>query len=238
MNRETQGMVLIVVATIVGQLTIQGGYQSYVKSGLFWPLMLSVVCIALVGLASWSRRAARSEPTDDDHEHHGGRLVGLLMLAPVVVLVLVAPAPLGSFAVDDASANQVAEPVSYEMPGLPEPTEGAVTMSIGELLTRAYWGQPEDTSGVPLRLTGFVMTDGPTTERFRLTRFAVACCAADGTARQVVVTGVEDLPETEQWVEVIAEWNGDLREGEYSRLPVLQLLSMTPIEPPEQPYEY
>lgn len=282
MTREAEAMVLLVIATIVGRLTFEGGYQSYVKSGLFWPLVLSVVVLAAVGVLTWwgdrrladgagvhgidgahhpdvhgadhpgqdqapalavhvhdgSGTAAHGHDGHDAHGHeghgHSGR-VGLLLLVPVAVLALIAPAPLGAFAADRGVANQVSEPV-LALPELPAPVNGATDLSLGQLLLRAYWEDGEGIVDVPVRLQGFVVpVEGGAPGEFLLTRFAVACCAADGQVRQVLVAGVPAVPATDQWVEVVATWGGELRDD---RFPVLDVQSLAPIPEPAQPYEY
>lgn len=101
MNRDLQATTLIVVGLIIGRLTVEGGYQSFVKSGLFWPLLLSsVALVGIGGVSLWQawrhdRQGSGPAPSHDvlqdhvhglegyvGHGHHGAPRVGLLVLAP------------------------------------------------------------------------------------------------------------------------------------------------------------
>lgn len=258
MTRDAEAMLLFVMATLVGRLTIQGGYQNYVKTGLFWPLVLSAAVLAAVGAVTWfgGRKVARGavhgveavavgghdhgHDGHDGHSHdghgHDGR-IGLLLLAPVMALALVAPAPLGAFAAERGTANQISDNPTIELEALPEPVDGAVNITIGELLRRSFWGEPEDTAGVPLRMIGFAMPlpEGDSNQAFLLTRFAVGCCAADGLVRQARIEGVGQNVEREQWFEVVGTWTGEMRDEFY---PVIEVDTFRPIDEPAQPYEY
>lgn len=248
MTRDTQGMVLLVLGLVVGRLTIEGGYQSYVKSGLFWPLAVSAAVLVAVGAWSlMSRRAGRGgAPTDTapdahdldgTHTHHRER-IGWLLLAPIAVLLLVAPAPLGAFAAQRDTANRTPAPVEEAaFTPLPEARDGAVDLTLQETLVRTLYDDPVNIEGVPLRLTGFVVPhDDP--GRFRFTRFVVGCCAADGTPIQLLVDTDRPVPAPDTWLEVVVTWTGRVEDEGLSQLPVMELRSATEVEQPEQPYEY
>lgn len=258
MNRETQGTVLLVLGLVVGRLAIGGGYQSYVKSGLFWPLVLSALVLAAVG--GWSMWISRHddrvpehghdhEPApvdgvvpdaydlDGHHDHHRER-VGWLLLAPIAVLLLVAPAPLGAFAAQRDTANRTSDTVPQAaFPPLPEPTDGAVDLTFQQTLVRTLYDEPSNIEGVPLRLTGFVVPDDAN-GRFRFTRFVVGCCAADGTPIQLLVETDQPVPPADTWIEAVVSWTGELVEDGPTRLPVMRLESVREVEQPTQPYEY
>ena len=253
MNRDAEATTLIVLAVVVGRLTLEGGHQAYVRTGLFWPLVLSSLVLVAVGLLTL-RRGGRDDGAgvhgvdadvhpgvvhaDVDGHGHGGR-VGFLLLVPVAVLALVAPAPLGAFAADRAPANQIGDPAGLALPELPEPVDGAVELPLGDVLVRTLFGDPSETTDVPLRLTGFVVPakDGPAGS-FLLTRFAVGCCAADAAPRQVLVVGAGEVPATEEWVTVVLTWDGEVLEDGSTRLPVLSASLLEPVPAPDQPYEY
>lgn len=253
-TRETQATILLVLGLVVGRLTMQGGYQSYVKSGLFWPLLLSaVVLVAVGGWSMWASHRdnrARAEHDEDRidvvpdahdlagvHAHHRER-VGWILLAPIAVLLLVAPAPLGAFAAQRDTANRTAstEPTASFSP-LPDARDGAVDLTFQQTLVRTYYDDPDAIMDVPLRLVGFVdQTDDPAT--FRLTRFVVGCCAADGTPIALLVETDQPVPDEDTWVEAVVTWTGGFVEDGPSRLPVMELQSLVEVEQPSQPYEY
>jgi uncharacterized repeat protein (TIGR03943 family) len=245
-SRELEAAILLVVGLVVGRLVIDGGYLWYVKPSLFWPLLLATGAIIAVGSVSlWRQwRGAPPEPehgAEIDHDAHGGHAtrVGLLLLAPVAVLVLMAPSPLGAFAADRASSNQLGEPSFDDIFGpLPDPVDGAVVLAISDVVLRASHDESRSLEGVPVRLTGFVVTDDHIVDGYRLTRFVVGCCAADGQPVQVLVTGVGEVPAEDTWVEVVARWDGTMADRAPSRLPVLQLERQRAIDDPPEPYEY
>lgn len=251
MNRATQGTVLLVLGIVVGRLVLQGGYQAYVKSGLFWPLLASAAVLIAVG--GWSMWASTHAPAgsgedadgavpdahdlDGTHGHHRER-VGWLLLTPVAVLLLVAPAPLGAFAAQRNTANRTPAAVQEaSFPALPAATNGAVDLTFQQTLVRTLYDEPANIEGVPLRLTGFVAPDVDD-DRFRFTRFVVGCCAADGTPIQLVVDSDRPIPSPDTWIEAVVTWTGEFVDEPPSRLPVMELESLTEVEPPERPYEY
>ncbi|HUG83900.1 MAG TPA: hypothetical protein VMM13_05010, partial [Euzebya sp.] len=95
--------------------------------------------------------------------------------------------------------------------------------------------------GQRVRLTGFVsreVTGGEGT--WLLTRFALNCCAADGTAINVEVIHDGPMPPVEQWVVVEGTWRH--REGhEIGTLsadpPLVVVESLQLVDQPVEPYE-
>lgn len=247
MTRETQGTVILIVGLVVARLTLEGGYQSYVKSGLYWPLLLSaVLLVAVGGWTMWQSRGSAAtvapEAEADAHGpagHDGHReRVGWLLLVPIAVLLLVAPSPLGAFAAERGSANRVTEVEGAGFDPLPEPREGAVDMTFQETVVRTFYADEDAIRGVPVRLTGFVVPDDAAPGQYRLTRFVVGCCAADGSPLQVLVTTSDPIPPADTWVEVVAAWDGSFVETGLSRLPVMEQHSLREVDEPDQPYEY
>lgn len=248
MTRETQATVLLVIGLVMARLTLEGGYQSYVKSGLFWPLLLSAVTLSAIGgWTLWQARgsspAVATHPEPDAHGHHAGddahrEHVGWLLLVPIAVLLLVAPAPLGAFAAERGSTNRVTAVEEAGFAPLPEPRDGAVNLTIQSTIVRTFYADESTIKGVPLRLIGFVVPDDTAPDQYRLTRFVVGCCAADGTPLQVLVKTSHPLLPADTWVEVVAAWDGSFAESGASRLPVMEEHSSRQIDEPDQPYEY
>lgn len=248
MNRETQATIVLVLGLVVGRLAIDGGYQSYVKSGLFWPLAVSAAI--LVGVGGWSMWTARTgdghdgaEVVPDAHDlagvhHHHRERVGWLLLAPIGVLLLVAPAPLGAFAAQRDTANRAANTVQEAaFPPLPAPRDGAIDLTFQQTLVRTLYDDPANIEDVPIRLTGFVVP-GEGQGQFRFTRFVVGCCAADGTPIQLLVRTDRPIPDADTWLQAVVTWTGEVVEDGQVRLPVMRLESAQEVEQPEQPYEY
>ena len=121
---------------------------------------------------------------------HGGHQhtarVGWLLLVPVLVVLLVQPTALGSYAVSSRSVVPGGGDDQY--PPLAAPVRGAVPMSMAEFVTRAVRDPGQSLTGVRVRLTGFV-APAEDADGYRLTRFVIFCCAADAEALQAVVHG-------------------------------------------------
>jgi uncharacterized repeat protein (TIGR03943 family) len=158
---------------------------------------------------------------------------------PVLVVLLVQPAALGSYAVSGRAA--VPGGGGGEYPALSAPVRGAVPMTMAEFVTRAVRDPGQSLVGVRVRLTGFVApaerADGG---GYRLTRFVVFCCAADAEALQAVVRGDLTPRARDQWVEVEGTWvaRPATVDDPTPPPPVLRADLVRPVAPPRPPYEY
>jgi uncharacterized repeat protein (TIGR03943 family) len=262
-NAETQGGLLILTGGVVARMATSGTYLLYVRDGMRpWLLASAVVLLILGALRVWSalRPAPSAEatkgPLDTDHQdgqyhgghtgdgHHGGAhapRVAWLLLLPVLAVVLIAPNPLGSFTAARQSATVSVAPPPDPFPPLMRVGDEPVALPVVEFVRRALYDDERSLDGVPVSLTGMVTPaakDG--SEDFRLARFMIACCAADGQAIQVAVHGVTGgVPPTDSWVEVVGRWRappaGVTPQG--NEVPPLDLVQMKTVPQPEHPYE-
>lgn len=256
MTRDVEAAVLVLVGVFMGRVVVEGRYLSYVKAGLFVPLVVAAVLLIVVGLLSARSRHPEETPSlsghphvgdvlaplasdDHGHGHHGPGRVGYLLLVPVAVLVLIAPSPLGAYAADLGSANRSVEDqaASFEWPDLPEAVGGASDVTLAAVLTRAI--SPGNTKLVdaPVRMVGFVVADDELDDGYRLTRFTLGCCAADAAPLSVRIVAVDQIPPDDTWLEVTAVYRGQIDGEGFERLPVLEFVSATEIAEPAQPYE-
>jgi uncharacterized repeat protein (TIGR03943 family) len=173
------------------------------------------------------------------HHHHRGR-VGWLLLVPVLVVMLVQPAALGSYAV----ASRSAVPGGGHEGGfepLAAPVRGAVPMSMAEFVTRAVRDPGQSLAGVRVRLVGFVAPSEGHEGGYRLTRFVIFCCAADAEALQAVVRGDATPRARDQWLEVEGTWQPRSPAAEDDPSPpppALHADLVRPVAPARPPYEY
>jgi uncharacterized repeat protein (TIGR03943 family) len=227
----TAGTLIALVGAVVLRLTLSGAYLRYVQDGMRpWLLMAGAALIAL-GAVTVVRafRALRTTPAGHDDDHDQPR-EGWLLLAPIAVLLLVAPPALGSFGVDRAAPVDVRAGAS-EFDPLP-PSAGPVRMSLLEYGQRAFDGDGRTLGDATVELTGFVARGGSASS-FRLARYQIACCAADAAAMIVRVVGVAGRPPSaDQWVVVTGHFHPARGET-----PELTASTVQQIPPPEDPYE-
>jgi uncharacterized repeat protein (TIGR03943 family) len=244
-EEQTRSMLLLALGATAIWLWSSGDALNYVRPGLV-PLVLAagVVLVALgvlppLGLLGTRMRGSAAGTTDgsDGHQHRGR--VGWLLLVPVLVVLLVQPAALGSYAV--SSRTVVPGGGDSGFPPLAAPVRGAVPMTMAEFVTRAVRDPAQSLAGVRVRLTGFAAPAEGTSGGYRLTRFVIFCCAADAEALQVVVRGDPTPRARDQWLEVEGTWAPrpiTPDDGRSPPPPVLNVNLVQPVGQPRPPYEY
>jgi uncharacterized repeat protein (TIGR03943 family) len=186
-----------------------------------------------------------------DHGH-ATTLAAWFLVLPVVVLLAFPTKPLGSFAASrktsappqvQSQSESVAEAPTSVPPSMPPPVEGATQMSILDFLDKTYYDPAKTLAGVPVTVVGFVAPSDRSSDNFLLTRFVIACCAADARPVQIAVTDYNGfVPPVDTWVEVSGTWQPE-PEGSTPRLgtdgfalPNFAALRVAPIPPPDNPY--
>lgn len=239
MSRRTVSDPLLVpllcglVAIIVLRLSIGDAFRTLVRGNMRWPLIASAAVLIMFALASL-RRGDRDHssdhdgdhdhPADHDHDHAHGIRPAIYLLAPVLLSLLVAPQPLGSFAA--GRTNVVPSPESPFGP-LPVGTQPA-EITLLEFNQRALDRDAETLRGVPVQLTGFIVAG----DELRIARFRVACCAADGQAALVELRDVPVRPGPDRWVTVIGTFGEQAGD-----VPTLEVVDLREIRQPTDPYE-
>ena len=243
-EEQTRSMVLLALGATAVWLWRSGEALNYVRPSLT-PLVLAagLVLLALgllppLGLLGTvlGRAAGGSGHGQGGHQHRGW--VGWLLLAPVLVVLVVQPAALGSYAV--SSRTVVPGGGDSGFPPLAAPVRGAVPMSMAEFVTRAVRDPAQSLAGVRVRLVGFASPTHAGGD-YQLTRFVIFCCAADAEALQVAIHGDPTPRARDQWLEVEGTWvprpvaaDNDLSPPP----PVLNVNSVRPVGPQRPPYEY
>ena len=246
-QEQTRSLLLGVLGAMAVWLWRSGQALNYVRPGLV-PLVgaAGLVLLALgllppLGLLSPGRARHSPDGSGDQgghqHQHHHEGRVGWLLLAPVLVVLVVQPAALGSY----AASSRTVVPGSGgqdQFPPLAAPLRGAVPMTMAEFVTRAVRDPNQSLAGVRVRLTGFAIpAEGG---GYRLTRFVIFCCAADAEALQAVVRGDSVPRARDQWLEVEGTWvpRPAAVDDPIPPPPVLQADLVRPVAPARPPYEY
>ena len=249
MDERTQGALLLAVGGIAIRLGVTDAALAYVKPAAQPLLLISGVLLVIIGIATVVR-AFRGRPdnldmhghADDGHGHHPGHgpAVAWLLVLPLLALLLIAPPPLGAFAANRQSSRPLPQERS-NFGELPEAdAQGVIPMKVSEYVFRALYDESQELKGKTVRLSGFVTKSDDPAAAFRLTRFMLACCAADGQAVHVRVQSDQPAPAEDTWLELTGTWvetpgheAGDLT----LESPNIKATSFKEIEQPAQPYE-
>ena len=236
-EEQTRSVLLLALGATAVWLWRSGEALNYVRPGLA-PLVLAagVVLLALGLLPPLGLLGARAAGPAGGHRHRAP--VGWLLLVPVLVVLVVQPAALGSYAA--SSRSVVPGGGDGDFPPLAAPVRGAVPMPMAEFVTRAVRDPGQSLAGVRVRLTGFVAPAEAGDHGWRLTRFVIFCCAADAEALQAVVHGDATARARDQWLEVEGTWQPRPAavDDPNPQPPVLDADAVRPIAPPRPPYEY
>jgi uncharacterized repeat protein (TIGR03943 family) len=238
-DRRTQGAMLVLVGAVALWLGLSEAALAYVRPGLRPPLTASGLVLLLLGLVALAwRPGGANEGHRHAHGEHGPRSAWLLML-PVLVLVLVTPPALGSYAASRQPPGTNGGPAG-EFPALPEPVDGAVPLLVSEFVARAQDDRARSLEGQRVRLVGFVIPDQDGGHQYQLARFVLACCAADAEAYTVQIRGDATPRKADHWLLVEGRWLPPPvpeNPSPSTRPPVLLADSVTTVHPPANRYE-
>ena len=238
-DEQTRSLLLVVLGATAVWLWWSGQALNYVRPGLAPYLLAGGVVVLLLGLLPPLGLLGKETAADHSggHHQHRGR-VGWLLLVPVLVVLLVQPAALGSYAVSSRSA--IPGGGNGQFPPLTAPVRGAVPMSMAEFETRAVRDPNQSLAGVRVRLVGFAAPAEGDAGGYRLTRFVIFCCAADAEALQAVVAGDPTPRARDQWLEVEGTWvpRPAAVDDPSPPPPVLKADLVHPVAQPRPPYEY
>ena len=241
-QEQTRSLLLVVLGATAVWLWGSGQALNYVRPGLAPWLLAGGVVVGLLGLLPplgllGREGTAQADRHGDQHQHRGR--VGWLLLVPVLVVMVVQPAALGSYAVASRAAVPGGGHGGFQP--LAAPVRGAVPLSMAEFVTRAVRDPDQSLAGVRVRLTGFVAPSEGQEGGYRLSRFVIFCCAADAEALQAVVRGDPTPRARDQWLEVEGTWQPRPPAAEDDPSPpppALQVDSVRPVAPARPPYEY
>jgi uncharacterized repeat protein (TIGR03943 family) len=181
--------------------------------------------------------------TDAGHDHghgaHGASRIGWLLVLPVLVLILVAPPALGSYAAGRRAPASGGGGDQGSMPPVGAAVDGAVPMDLSEFTYRALYDERHSLNGVRVRLLGFVAPNHG--DGYLLARFAMYCCAADAEVVELTVHGDTVKRAADQWLEVEGRVvpSGKVADpGASNAVPVLVADTVRQVAPPKDRYEH
>jgi uncharacterized repeat protein (TIGR03943 family) len=148
------------------------------------------------------------EHTGHSHAPGKGPGVGWLLALPLAVLLLIEPTSLGAYAASRQAVKTTrlsqAEGVVFDP--LPAKQDGHLELSLTDFSERGLYDSKESLKGQPVRLVGFVNNDKTAPGGFFLTRFKIACCAADAYPIQVVLLGDAGQWPDDTWLTIDGVW--------------------------------
>jgi len=200
MSRVGRASLLIFVGALVSRLVVDGGFGWFVQQHMRYPLGIAAGALVVFGVYE----LVQSARYGDESDHGAGPTVGWLLAIPLLVLMSVAPTALGAEAAERVEAYVPTEATDRFTP-LPE-QDGPLPMRVIEFLDRAAWDTEQSLNGRLIQLEGLVVNDPEISDGFKLTRFMVSCCAADGIPLQVALRGVDGSLEDDTWVIADVVW--------------------------------
>ncbi|MET3807568.1 uncharacterized membrane protein YcgQ (UPF0703/DUF1980 family) [Nakamurella sp. UYEF19] len=300
MNRTTQSAVIALLGGLLISITVSGRFTSYVKPG-FGPLLLIaggiLILVGVLSIVSGLRAAKKvdelaevevqiaapvhSGPADHDDSHghsHERSKAPWLILAPILVLLLLAPPALGADAVARNAGSQalaglggVAAPSgtgadvgaggtaggyapndgsghgigtkafakqrpTMSFPALPAGKDPALTLK--EFIMRALYDGGDSVSDNNITVVGFIAAPGDGyTGGYSLARMTISCCAADASPMRVHVDSAAKYP-VNTWVSAVISAQTGTASADNDYVPTVDLVSISTITQPSDPYEH
>ena len=229
MRRETQHVLLVLLGGAMLRIAADDTYLRYVRPSHRWLLVAAgvvIVALAVVALV----RDLRGHAPADDHDHAGSQ-VPWLLLAPVLVIALVAPPALGADSVTRAGARNAVVQDGDVFPPLPANPE----LTVAEFVQRAAWDTTGSLDGREVTLTGFAVRRGAAVELARLT---IACCAADARPNRIRLVGDVGDPPQDTWLRVRGTVQTGSATAATGYVPAMTVAAVEVVLAPPDPYEY
>jgi uncharacterized repeat protein (TIGR03943 family) len=238
-KRELHALILALVGGTLLKLTLSSDYSRYVKVGVRpYLVVASLVLLAVAGVTLWQAVVRRLPEIPDDHGHdhgHGRFDVAWLLVAPMLVLLVIAPPALGSYSAS-RSGTALGAASASKLPPLPE--GDPVRLSVLDYASRAVFDHGHSLTGRHVTLSGFVLPGQGGS--WYLTRMVITCCAADAQPIKVGLTGtVPGGLKANEWLQVTGGYTDrqDKDSVNGQSIPYLTVESSTPIAAPAQQYE-
>lgn len=222
---------LSVLGVLMLRIGITDEHLRYVQPWMRWGVLATGGFLLLFSLAYLWADDEEADAHDADHHEHRAPLSAWLLLAPSLVVALVAPQALGEFVAERRANPAPAAPIAYFEP---LPATDPLPMKVVDFVSRAQLDTEQALRGRDVTLTGFVSREG---EAWFVTRIGINCCAADAFAWKVEVAGAAP-PREQSWVRVTGQWRAVTPDPTSAPpTPVLDATEVVEIEAPRNQYE-
>ena len=218
-----------------------------INNHLLWYINLRFIILTQIGIVFLAvlaqrlykeARQLRMEDKDKKHDHGPAPINLWVMLIPLLIGILIPARPLDSSAVSAKGLTTSSPLINTDSPNLLFET-APEQRSVLDWVKLFYFGENlEPYVGQQASVIGFVYFDERLPDgQFFVSRFILACCAADGYAVGMIVEWpeVESL-EQDAWVQVKGSVEISSFEGAAS--PLIRAEAVELVSPPEQPYLY
>jgi putative membrane protein len=251
-NRQAQGVVLLVLGGAVLRASLTDLYLRYVRAGLRPFLLVAGVALIVAAIATlwYELRPARptknaqpsgeqsgedqpDEQPDDGHGHgHREPRIAWLLILPLFALIVVAPPALGSYAAS-RTGTALQRPAGF--PALP--AGDPLQIEVLDYATRAVYDNGHSLGTRRIKITGFITLGGGGPF---LTRMVLSCCAADALPVKVGLSGrVPGTLRSDTWLDVVGTYTGkqikDVVNG--GAIPFIDVIAASPVPAPHDQYE-
>jgi uncharacterized repeat protein (TIGR03943 family) len=263
-SKETQAIVTGLLGGLLLSITVSGRYTSYVKPG-FAPMLLAagvlLLLVAALSLALAVRADVRRERTrkqdreadphaDDvegadadahDNHRHSARAPWLIV-APVLVLLFVAPPALGSDSLSRglSCGTPPAPGSSYPSRRVaaadPLPPGSPVPLTMQEFISRSLYDSAYSTVDTDIEVTAFVARSECDGSGYSLARMRISCCAADAYPLRVHIDGPSPYP-SDTWVTAVIRAVKDTGDEGDNYVPTATIVQSHRVAQPADPYE-
>jgi putative membrane protein len=239
MNFRLQAIVLMALGLYLYSRVSTGTVLFYISQRFTLLTLFTAIALMILGVSYYYRPQPASDADGEERPAYRAGWLGLLIvMLPVILGILVPPTPLGASAVSNREINlggltfsAAYNPASSLIPSL----EKNILDWLNDFQRAA---DPATFNGQEVQVVGFVYRDERfEKETFMVGRFIVSCCVADAAPVGLIVHWPESagLPDN-QWVEVYGRLDAGSFDGR--AMPILNAESVTPTQPPAQPYLY
>ena len=231
-RRLLRALVLLLWAGFFFYLWLSGASTKFIGPRTSWVVPFGAIALGLTAacqMVTIRRAAVRMVGAESSGVKPGDALGMLLLITPMLVLVAVPDAGLGSLAASRKTSGEGIAGLTSILP--PEDPDHEISFADIDWASESeeYAVKAGISEGLEMDLEGFVTGTGEGT--FSLTRFYVSCCAADAVPYSVTVES-PDHYEDDTWLRV-SGWLGKAGD-EYVLIPDV----IEPIDVPKDPYLY